>query len=103
MAAPISPIDAEIAQQKQVLQRLQVQVRTTIATYSNMPPKDRARNISEIQKTMENLARFFDKLKTSNIQNTGTRFTADNLKQSYLSLRAQWRKFELSLNSARAG
>jgi len=99
----LAPIDIEINQQKVVMSKLQLQIRTVITNFWNMPPKERARNISEIQKSLEAFNRFFDKLKSANIQNTGSRFAADNLKQSFFSVQAQWRKFETSLNSTQAG
>ncbi|HEX4926109.1 MAG TPA: hypothetical protein VFV50_18595 [Bdellovibrionales bacterium] len=103
MANPLGPIDIEINAQKAALQRIQVQIRATIAGFAAMPPKERARNISEIQKSLENISRFFDKLKGSTIQNTGTRFAVENLKQSFFTVRTQWRKFELTLNVTRVG
>ena len=101
-ANTLAPIDIEINNQKAALQKLKVQVNTMILSFGVMTAKDRARNINEIQKAMESFQRFFDKLKGANIQNTGTRFAADNLKMSFYSLKGQWTKFEMSLNSTRA-
>ncbi len=96
------PADAELAAHKATLQQLQIKVRGFVAGYATMQPKERARNLLEIQKAMDSISRFFDKLKTMNIQNTGTKFSAENLKQSFFSLKAQWRKFEMSLNTPQA-
>ncbi|MEQ1876979.1 MAG: hypothetical protein ABL958_10065 [Bdellovibrionia bacterium] len=98
-ANTLAPIDIELITKKAVLQKLQIQVRTVITNFWSMPTKERARHLNEIQKSLESFQRFFDKLKSANIQNTGTRFVADNLRQSFNSLQAQWRKFETSLNS----
>lgn len=103
MAAPLGPIEHEVNSQKAALQRLQVQIRATIAGFPTMPPKERAKNLSEIQKSIENMSRFFDKIKSSTVQNTGTRFAIENLKQSFFTVRTHWRKFEISLSSTRVG
>jgi hypothetical protein len=97
------PVDAEISSNKLILSQLDIKIKGFTAAYPNMIAKDRARNILEIQKTFETLTRFFDKLKGANIQNTGTRFAADNLRQSFYSLQDRWRKFENSLNLTKAG
>jgi hypothetical protein len=101
-ANTLAPIDIELNGKKSELAKLRHQIQTLSANFNTMPPKERARNISEIQKAIEGFQRFFDKIKTLNIQNTGTRFAADTLKQSFFSVQGQWRKFELSLNSTRA-
>jgi hypothetical protein len=98
----LGPTDLDIASQKIVLQTLQLKVRVFGATYLSMQPKERAKALLEIQKTFESLARFFDKMKGLNIQNTGTRFAAENLKQSYYSLSAVWKKIESAMNSSKA-
>lgn len=101
-ANTLAPIDIEITDKKGEFTRLRHQVQTVIANFNSMPAKERARNISEIQRGLESFQRFFDKIKTLNIQNTGTRYAAETLKQSFFSLSGQWRKFDSSLNSTRA-
>jgi hypothetical protein len=87
-------LDQEIQSYKARLRNLQLKVQTFMVNHSRLEPKERTKTLLEIQRGFQSFSRFFDKATAANVKNVGTRFAADNLKQSYQSLFARWRKFE---------
>ena len=92
-------IDSEIPKMKAFLENLKMRQTIFSNTFHMMPPKERARNLSQIQGDHKTLIVFLDGAKKLEIVNSGTKFGLENIKQSFQTLMTLWRRTEKSLET----
>lgn len=83
-----------MAKMKDFVQRLK-QLQTKFnASFQNLPVKERGRLIREITDGQKTLQDFLQRTKVREMVNAGSKFSYENLKNSYQSLTTQWRRTE---------
>lgn len=91
------PFEEEVLMMKRKVTQTEVIFRSLVNQFRDMPPKDRARNISQIQQGLRAAQKFIEGVKLSQVHNVGAKFAFENLKGSYFLLLARWRKFERTI------
>jgi len=91
------PFEEEMLKIKRRLTQTEIVFRALVNQFRDMPPKDRARNISQIQQGLRIAQKFIEGVKLSQIHNVGAKFAFENLKGSYFVLLGRWRKFERTI------
>jgi hypothetical protein len=92
-------IDHDLAKMKVFAENLKKSQTAFSHTYQNLPFKERARLIIQIQKDQSTLKQFVDSAKKAETFNSGTKFAIENLKLTYQTIMTLWRKVERQLNN----
>jgi hypothetical protein len=92
-----NPLDGEIKRMKSSLGQLEQKVNRFMNTFTGLPAKERALLLNEIQVSFRQIGVFIDSFPLATQFNAGTRFSFDNLKQSFGTLVGRWRKFEATM------
>jgi hypothetical protein len=96
-------LDQELVQMKSLLERLKQSQKVFSVTFQNLPPKERAKQIKQIQSDHRAMTSWLEKAKKTETVNSGTRFGVENLRQSFQAQLTLWRKTEKTLENFSAG
>ncbi len=100
MAAKIisdSKIDQDLAKYKRELDVLIRTSQSFMAGFHQLPPRERAVQLQQIQSKIKDIQRFLVTPQQHELNNAGTRFTLETLKANFSSYLGRWSKFEKSI------
>ena len=90
-------LDQDLAQLRRDFDTLSKSTTTLMSSFPQLPPRERAVGLKDIQQKIGMIQKFFGVSRESEMANAGTRFTYVTLKTSFLSYLSRWRKFEKSI------
>lgn len=100
MAAKIisdNKLDFDLAQYKKDLETLNRIANAFMVSFHNLPPKERARQLLEIQTKIKVIQKFISTPQQHELTNAGTRFALETLRSNFNTFWGRWIKFEKSL------
>jgi hypothetical protein len=100
---PDNEISIELGVLKNSMLQLVQYQRTFANTFQTLRPKDRAQMITKIESDQKKIAQFVEKAKASDVINSGTKFSLENLRQSLMTAKVQWKKTLALLENVRPG
>jgi hypothetical protein len=97
---PMTEFDRELREMKNLVESLSHNQRMFHNTFQTLKPKERINLMKKIEADQKKVESFIQAAKTKEIVNAGSKFSLENLKQSLMSFKVQWKKTCLLLESA---